>query len=207
VVTIGREIGSGGAYIGQQIATRLGILCLDREILQQVARQRGVPEELLTPREEAVTPVWRSVMETFSSWSVPESGFTLPPLDIPSDEDLFALQSAIITRVAREQSAVVIGRCGSWVLRHHPRHVSVFCHASTAFRLARLQAQYNDSPAEAAKLIEASDRARAHYRKAMTGVDATDARQYDLCVNTGLLGVEGSAELILEYVQRRMSAR
>ncbi len=204
VITIGREIGSGGAYIGQKLATRLGILCLDREILQQAARQRGLPEELLTHREEAVTPVWRSVMETFSNWSVPDSGYTMPPPVLPTDQDIFALESAIITRVANEQSAVIIGRCGSWVLRQHPRHISVFCHASVAFRSGRLRAQYNDPPAETAKMIEASDRARAQYRKAMTGLDATDARHYDLCVNTEMLGPDGTVELVLEFVRRRM---
>ncbi len=204
VITIGREIGSGGAYIGQHIATRLGVLCLDREILQQAARQRGLPEELLSEREEAVTPVWKSVMETFSNWSVPESGYTLPPLGIPSDHDLFALESAIIARVAREQSAVIIGRCASWVLRDHPRHISVFCHASVAFRMGRLRAQYNDPLAETVRMIEASDRARAQYRKAMTGLDASDARYYDLCVNTEMLGLDGTVELVLDFVRRRL---
>jgi cytidylate kinase len=201
-ITISRALGSGGAYIGQQLAERLGMIYLDDEILKEVARQRGVPEEMLVGREEAITPLWKAAIESFAAL-LPEVGAGLQALDIPTDKELFALEAELISRVGRDHSVVVIGRCGNWVLRHHPQQISIFLHAHESFRLPRIQARYKNSRAEAQRMLETTDRAREVFRKTMTGREATDATQYDLCLDTGILGVDGSLEVVLEYVRRR----
>ena len=141
VLTISRQLGSGAAFIGQQLAERLGILYLDREILHQAALQLEITEETLQSYDERLTPLWQSLLKPFT-YGVPETMYTPPPLNLPTDHDLFEVESKILSQVARTQSAVIIGRGGVHVLRNHPRHCSIFLHAPNTFRLQRIKDIY-----------------------------------------------------------------
>ncbi len=104
-------------------------------------------------------------------------------------------------RIARERSVVIIGRCGAYVLKGHPRHVSIFLHADKEFRQKRLEQFYGVSPDEALKLTAQSDKERALYHRTLTGEKWTDASRYDLVINTGKTGLDGCVGLILKYLE------
>jgi cytidylate kinase len=199
VITISRQLGSGGAYVGQQLAEQLGILYLDREIVIQAAKQLQVLEEDLESRDEKKTSFWQSVLQ-LSAYTPPDM-YMPPEIYIPSDQDLYQAESQIIQKVAQEHSAVIIGRGSSYLLRDHPRHLSVFLHADLAFRQRRVGELYNLTAPEAKKLIEKSDRERGRYLQTLTGRDWNDARAYQLSIDTGMIGLEQAKEIIFTCIK------
>ncbi|HBE76557.1 MAG TPA: cytidylate kinase-like family protein [Firmicutes bacterium] len=199
VITISRQLGSGGAYVGQQLAEQLGILYLDREIVIQAAKQLQVLEEDLESRDEKKTSFWQSVLQ-LSAYTPPDT-YMPPEIYIPSDQDLYKAESQIIQKVAKEHSAVIIGRGSSYLLRDHPRHLSIFLHADLAFRQRRVGELYNLTAPEAKKLIEKSDRERGRYLQTLTGRDWNDARTYQLSIDTGKTGLEQAKEIILACIK------
>ena len=202
VITVSRQIGSGGAYIGKQLAQQLNILYMDREILNQAAKQLSVLSDLETELEnmdEKVPTFWESVLQ-LNRYSNTDS-YIPPQLFVPTSEELFRVEEEIIRRTADESPAVIIGRCGSYILRDHPDHVSIFLYADAEFRSKRLSRLY-DVPRDAAdKLILQSDTERAHYHHRLTGKEWADASQYDLCVDTGRAGIDNTVKLILQYLE------
>lgn len=202
VLTISRQLGCGAAVIGQQLAKRLGMLYLDREILQRAAQQLQVSEELVQAQDETVTTFWQSLIQSFANGS-PEIMYTPSPLYLPTDHELFQVEARVITQVAHTQPAVIVGRGGVHVLREHPRQMSLFLYASSDYRLHRVQSIYQLPRKEAQAAIEASDHARTRYHRIVAGKEWNDARQYHLCLDTGILGATATVDAILSYVSAR----
>ncbi|MCE5215423.1 MFS transporter [bacterium] len=196
VLTISRQLGSGGALIGRELARRLGISCFDREILHRAALQLDASEDLLEDQDERIRTVWESVLQSLAAGN-PESLYFPPPLNIPTDGALRQVEAAVIAHIARTQSAIVVGRGGIHTLQTHPRHISVFLHAPTGFRQHRVQELYHVSAREAQERLECSDRDRARYHASLSGRDWGDARQYDLCLDVASLGVAVAVEMLL----------
>jgi cytidylate kinase len=202
VITISRQLGSGGAYLGRRLATRLNVLYLDHEIVYQAAKELQMPEKDLASRDEKLTSRWQSLLKSLV-YSYP-GPYVPPPLDIPSDKALYNTETEIITRVAQEHSAVVVGRCGFHVLRRHPRHFSIFLHADIIFRQQRVQELYHVSAQQALKLIESVDSERGRYLRTFTGKDWTDARQYYLSLDTSAVGLDGAEDIIKAALRCRL---
>ena len=201
VITISRQLGSGGAYLGQRLAFRLNALYLDHEIVRQAAEELNIPEENLAVRDEKVTSRWQAILQSFVDTT--SLSYDPPPLDTLNDKNLYKVESDIITRIANQRSAVIVGRGGHYVLRQHPGCLSVFLHADIDFRQKRVQELYNVSPKEALKLINSIDQDRGYYLKALTGQDWLDARQYHLSLDTGVLGLDKAEDIILKTLQAR----
>jgi cytidylate kinase len=201
VITISRQLGSGGAYLGQRLALSLNALYIDHEIVRQAAEELKIPEEHLKSRDEKVTSRWQTILQSFAtstSWS-----YAPPPLNLLNDEAFYSVESDIITRIANQCTAVIVGRGAYYVLRNHPRCLNVFLHAEVSFCQMRVQDVYHVSGQEALKLIYSVDQQRANYLRALTGQHWMDARQYHLCLDTGALGMEKAEAIILEAVQAR----
>jgi CMP/dCMP kinase len=199
VITISRQLGSGGAYIGQQLAKKLNIYYLDREIIRQAAKKLSLLEEELENRDERIIPFWQSLFQLVG-YSGPDV-YIPPPIFIPTDQELFEAEAEIIKQIANDRSAVIIGRCGSDILRAHPNHTSIFLHADIDFRKKRIQKLYDVSQEDASKIIAKSDSERSRYHHKITGKEWTDARQYDLSIDTCKIGVDNSVQLILQYLE------
>ena len=200
VITISRQLGSGGAYIGQQLAKKLNVFFADREIISKAAKELSTLEENLESREEKKLSFWDSFIKSTPQPTGVYMAPVLPILEF-TDNELFAVQSDIIRRIADEGPAVIIGRCGFEVLRPHPSHISIFMHANKEFRTDRIQKLYYLSHENAEKMIEKSDKERAVYCKTFTGKDWADARNYDISVDTGKLGIDNTVEFILNYMK------
>ena len=195
-ITISRQLGCGGAYVGQQLAKNLNIFYADREIINQAAKQFSVLEEDLNSRDVKKLSFWQSFIR---SYAVAPDTYVKPHVMAPSDHALFKTESEIIARIATERSAVIIGRGGSYILREHPNHVSIFLHGDIAFRKGRIQKSYNISEEVAGKIIAQNDKERAHYNHTFTGKEWSDARQYDISMDTSKIGVDKTVEFILKY--------
>ena len=197
VITISRQLGSGGSYVGQKLANNLNIFYADREIIHEAAKRLSVLEEVLESRNEKILSFWQSFLQlcTYAS-----NTYAPPTIIAPTDRELFKTETEIIERIAKERSAVIIGRCGSHVLCKHPNHVSIFLHGDIYFRKVRVQKLYNVSEEVARKMIIQNDKERAQYNHACTGKEWTDARQYDISMDTSKIGLDESLEIIMKYL-------
>ncbi len=204
-VTISHQIGSGGAYLGKELSERLDIPFLDREILQEVARQLDMAEAELESREERLSTFWqnfnRLAIMSDPYLSLEKQWF------IPSDQNLYELECATIQRIANQHSAIFLGRCGWYVLRNHLRHVSILLTASQPFRVHRLCDLWKKSEAETADLIKANDQEREDYIRRFTKQSWLDARHYDLCVNTSEVGLDCTVELAEKCVLAKLHSQ
>lgn len=198
VITISRQLGCGGAFVGKALARTLDIFYADREIIGEAAREFSMLEKDLESRDEKKMSFWQSFIR---SLAVAPDAYVKPRVLPPSDDALFKSESEIIARIARERSAVIIGRCGSYILRDHPNHVSVFLHADRVFRKERLRTLYDLSEDAAEKMIAHSDRERALYHRTVTGQEWTDARRYDLALDTAKTGIDSCVAVILKYLE------
>ena len=200
-ITISRELGSGGSVLGQRLARRLGCKFADHEILQQAAAEMGDDPEMLAARDETAMRFWERMMACFATGPVETTYQALPP--IPSDYELYTTENAIIARLAREENAVIVGHGGFYVLREHPRHVSLFFHAPPAFRRRRLQEWYQLTEAEAWRLLERTDGDRERYVQAMCQCCRTDLRNYHLTLDTSRLDFPALEAFLLDYLAAR----
>jgi cytidylate kinase len=204
VITISHQLGSGGAYLGQKLSERLGLPFIDREVLKKVAEQLNLAETALAGREERLSTFWQSFMRIAVLIDPVEC--LSPDNYLPNDRELFKLESDYIGRIADKSSAIFLGRCGRYILRQHPGHISILVHANLPDRIKRIQQLYCFGEDEAKKLIETNDRERTAYIHAFTRQDWLDARWYDLCVNTSSLGLEKVVEIALALIKEAETA-
>lgn len=203
-ITISHLIGSGGAYVGEKLADRLGIPFLDREIIQSVAQQLNILESEVERREERLTTFWDNFNRSMIGLS-PIIIAEFPQL-APSDSELFKTECETIQKIASKSSAIFLGRCGWDILKNHPNHVSILLTANHSDRVKRLCTLYELTEQDARKLIKTNDQERDAYNKKFTQKNWVDARYYDLCVNTSSTGWDGAVEIaekcILAKVKR-----
>ena len=192
-ITISHLIGSGGAYVGEKLADRLGIPFLDREIIQSVAQQLNILESEVERREERLTTFWDNFNRSMIGLS-PIIIAEFPQL-APSDFELFKTECETIQKIASKSSAIFLGRCGWDILKNHPNHVSILLTANHSDRVKRLCTLYELTEQDARKLIKTNDQERDAYNKKFTQKNWVDARYYDLCVNTSSTGWDGAVEI------------
>ena len=201
VVTIARQYGSGGKTIGQMYAEELGIPWYDLNLTKMASDESGIKEELFVQVDEKLknSPFLRLTTNIY------KDGDMIPPgsKDFVSAKNLFNYQARIIKRLAETESCVIIGRAADYVLKDYPNVVSVFVHASPEYNLQKAMEVNSMSEAEMQKFIEATDKYRAAYYKHYTGREWTDARNYDLCLNSGKLGIQKCVEEIKAYIKVR----
>ena len=183
---------------GQHLANDMSIYYADSEIINQAAKQLSVLKEDVESRDEKILSFWQSFIQSFAL--APET-FVPKYVMPPSERKLFKIESEIIKRIANERSTVIIGRCGSYVLREHPNHISIFLHGNKTFRINRVQNLLHVSEEAAEYMIVRSDKERTIYHRTMTGKEWTDARRYNISIDTSKIGVDKSVELILKYVE------
>ena len=204
VVAIGREFGSGGKEIGQKLADRLNIKCYDSELLSIAAKNSGFCEEILQKNDEKPTNsfLYSLVMDTYSM-----SGYTSAPfVDMPLNHKVFLAQFEAIKKLASEEPCVIVGRCADYALAGDPDCVSVFIHADMDFRLNRIKADSDKEFKDDNKVIDfinKTDKQRANYYNYYSSKKWGDARSYDFCLDSSVLGIDKTVDMIIEYLKIR----
>ncbi len=200
VITIARQYGSGGKTIAAMLAKELGVNCYSREILKMASEESGINERLLGQADERL-----KISSWFKVLKRPYEGELLPPENsgFVSDENLFNYQAKIIKDLAGKESCVIVGRCADYVLRDYPNVMSVFIHADKEFCLQRAMERHSMTEQEMERYIEKTDKYRGEFYRYYTGHQWEDARNYDLCLNSGKLGFEKCVEAIKGYMKVR----
>lgn len=200
VITISRQYGSGGRTIGEMLAKKLNIHYYDKELLRLASEDSGINEGLFENADEKV-----KMRQLFSIVKNVYHGQLIPPEseDFVTSNNLFNYQAKVIKELAQEQSCVIIGRCADYVLKDYDNVLSVFIHAPFDYCMEQASKKLSMPSKEMEKYILKTDRRRAEYYKYHTGREWTDARNYDLCLDSSKLGFDRCVEEIISYLKVR----
>ncbi len=183
IFTIARQNGSGGREVGRVLAERLGIRCYDQEIIAETARIAGMSIEDVKEKEE------RSDRTSMFFGG------------IPAPSPVFTSQSEAIRRLAAEGSCVFVGRCADYVLRDRGDVIRIFIHAPTEARVERSSKRNGISREDAFDRIREKDRERAVYYQRYTGIVWGTVQNYHMSIDTGAIGINNAADLIIEFAR------
>ena len=201
-VTLARQLGCGGSYLGQCVADSLGVRCLDREIVSRTAQQYSLDEEELAEREERGASFWERMLRGMAG--PPEAVYHPPLAMTATDQELFAAETEVMKSIAASEDCVIVGRLAAHVLPAHPGKVNIYLYAPMGFRTEYVrQRQPGTSEAQARELIRQSDETRKRYITQMIGKGWDDARQYHLCMDTSALPLPEIADIITDFVRRK----
>ena len=202
IITIGREFGSGGCEIGHKLAEKLGIKCYDKDMLDLAAKESGICEEIFESHDEKPTSsfLYSLVMDTYS---MGYSGNTYT--DMPINHKVFLAQFDAIKKIADEGPCILVGRCADYALESYKNVVSVFIHADLDARIRRIARIYNLTDAKAKDMILKTDKKPAGYYNYYTNNKCSDSISYELCLTSSELGIDGTANAIIDYVKLKES--
>lgn len=194
VVTVSREYGSGGHEIGEKVAQKLGVKLYDKYLIDEAAVDLGLSEEFVKENEQNIS--------TSKLWELIFTDNSIPASMNPSKEDaIFVSQSRTIKRLAYSESCVIVGRCANWVLRDDKNCFRVFVYSDLDFAVSRVINYLRVGPFVAKDRIVQTNKARSNHYWKYTGGSWTDARNYDLVVNSSKMSIENIVDLICESVR------
>ena len=194
VITIGCEYGAKGNAIGRKIAEDLNIKFYNRELVDEIIEEVGIPKEIMEKVEEGGTIAGNGaegdVRGSFSKYA-----------DLT--DRAIHVQKQIIRKLAEKESCVFIGRCADFVLKDRPDVMSVFIHAPQDYCLARGMERNSMTEKEMERFIAKTDKYRGDFYHYYTGRTWNDARNYDLCLDSSKLGFDKCVEAIKAYAKVR----
>ena len=189
VITISREYGSGGRYIGKLVADKLGIKLYDKEFINKLSKETGFSEDYIESNEqkrESIDGLYYNGMS--------------------NADELFVKEAELIKKVANKESCVIIGRCADFVLKDKKNVIKVFVYNNMENKIKRVEKFYNIDKKKAEKEINKINKLRANHYKHYTDREWQNHENYDICINSDALGVEKSADLICEIVENKEKA-
>ena len=198
IITIGREFGSAGHIIGEALANRLKIPYYDKELLKRAAKESGMCTELFENHDERPTSsfLYNLVMDTYSF------GYsTSTYVDMPISHKVFLAQFDAIKKVASEGPCVIVGRCADYALADFKNCLHIFIHAELEDRIKRVMERYDLSYDKAKDMIQKKDKQRANYYNYFSSKKWGMSESYHLSVDSSVLGVDGTVELIIQFIE------
>ncbi len=204
IITITRQYGSGGSAVAKRAGDALGWTLIDNEFVEEVARRAGLPAEEVAQREERAPGLLERLARTLAV-SSPELFITAASVtQVEADEETIAkVTERVIQEAAAHGRAVLVGRGAQALLAQRPDALHVYVIAPREFRIKLAIERLGVDPAKAEKVLDDTDRQRDQYVKANYGRHRQDPLNYDLVLNTGRLGLEGAADLVVSEVRRR----
>jgi cytidylate kinase len=210
VITIGRQFGAGGATVGQMLAERLHADFLDSRIIDEVARRLELPKEEVEAEDEQPGSLLARLLVALGSASteplIPAeaSAAWTPPNAAPTFDTrkaVLQITQHVIREAAREGNVVIVGRGGAYILREDPAALHVFLRASESIRIKAIMERFHlTSEEEARKRMKQSDENWTAYIRQVYGHDRIHPGHYDMVLDTGRLGYEGTIQAILAGV-------
>jgi cytidylate kinase len=206
IITIGRQFGSGGREIGEMVADHFGIKCYDKELLSRAAKESGFCEEMIQNHDERPTNsfLYNLVMDTYS-FGYNSSSF----VDMPISHKVFLAQFDTIKKIAKEEPCVIVGRCADYALSDLPNVLNLFIYGDEECKIKRIRERFSDitSNEKAREMMIKKDKQRQSYYNYYSSKKWGRADSYDLCINSSILGIEGTVKLIIQYIEDYESAQ
>ncbi len=199
IITIGRQYGSGGREIASVLSKELNIPFYDKDLITRAAKDSGFCEEMIQFHDERPTNsfLYNLVMDTYSF------GYNSSTMmDMPISQRVFLAQFDAIKKIADEGPCVIVGRCADYALADYKNAVHIFIHADEQSKIERLMKKYDLTEQKAKDAMIKKDRQRQSYYNYYSSKKWGRADSYDLTINSGKLGIEGSVELIKDYIEK-----
>ncbi len=209
VITINRELGSGGRTIGRKLAERLEVPFYDKSVIQELKKKYSLTTEEIERLKGQDHNWWaefkRSIMmmPNYVAPQVIPDYASMP--DFLITDDIFQAETEILEGIAADGSCVIAGRSGFYIFRDHPNHLSVLIQASMKHRIERVMTKQKVTAEEAKAIINKVDEGRENYVKKYTGTSRYDTRNYDLVINADEHSEDEIVELIIHYLKLPLS--
>lgn len=211
VVTINRELGSGGRTVGRMLAEKLGVEFYDKALIEALEKKYNLNIEQIEKLKGQNHAWWAEFARSMFSvdLGVPDYGkmsalYYLAVMDFfdvkPTSKEVFVSETEILKGIAEVESCVVAGRSGFYVFRDHPNHLNVFIQASMPYRVERVMRKQQITEEEAVKTIKKVDKMRENYVKKYTGLSRYDTRNYDLVISADGKSEEQIVDIIMKYI-------
>lgn len=208
VITVSREIGSGGRTIGRKLSERLGVRFYDKELINALREQfnlntseiekiKGEKKNWLADLIRSMAPVPEMVLV-----NDPGSAYLGNVRNMVTNADIFEAETKILRELADESSCVIAGRSGFFVLEGHPNKVDIFITASRSSRIGNVMHKQNLSEEQAALIVDDVDKSRENYVKRYTGKSRYDCRNYNLVLNVDGISDDDAVSIIMAYLGR-----
>ena len=190
IISIGREVGSGGHEIAEKLAKHYNIQLLDKNILDEIANQKNVDAtDLKEVDKKFIFPIVNRNVRGFSS---------------SIQENVFLLQFDYLQEKAKEgESFVIVGRCGEDVLKDYDALVSIFVLGDKEVKKARIMQKYDKNEFMAERMMREKDTERKRYHNSFCEGKWGDSRNYDISVNSSVLGIDETVELLIDFIDRK----
>jgi cytidylate kinase len=205
VITINRELGSGGRTVGRKLAERLGVEFYDKAVIKRLEEQYHLTVEEIERLKGQKQGWWSDIKRIMfvspsmhSNYYIPRKGDEPDMLDT---DQLFEAETEILKGIVEEESCVIAGRSGFHVFNKHPNHVSILIQASLPFRLERVMRKQGLSEKEALKAINEVDQMRENYVKKHTGTSRYDTRNYDIVIKADGKTEDEIVDIIMMYLK------
>lgn len=192
-VTITRQFGSLGRPIARKLSERLGIEYYDRDIVEKVSRETGLPVHTISDEEE-------SARSRFWKMKFP---LGIPDTNVVQDH-IFSVQRQIITDLAEKEDCIIVGRCSDYVLRNHGQCIRIYIYADMEQRMKNCVNILHLDPGTAKRMIREVDKARESYHIRYAGYFPNDEGHQDIMINSGFLGIDGTAEALEAIVRKKL---
>ena len=197
IITISREFGSGGRSIGREVAKRLGIPFYDKELVEQIAIESGFAPKFVEEHGEHA-PTRSKLSYAFAQQGVPGIMNGMSTADF-----LWSIQCSVIMQLADQCPCVIVGRNADYILKDRKDCLNVFIHADMDFRADRIVRLYGESEKKPEVRLSEKDKRRKVNYQHYTGRTWGQANNYDLCLNSGNLGIDACVDLIVSTVQNK----
>ena len=207
VVTINRELGSGGRTVGRKLALKLGVNYYDKTLVKALQEQYNLTVEEIEKLKGRKQNWWSDIERVLTMGPGLNSNYYLPQKsevpDILTTDEMFKTETEILKSIVHETSCVVAGRSGFYVFRDHPNHLSILIQASMPSRVKRVAGKQHISEEEARKIIDQVDEMRENYVKKYTKTSRYDSRNYELVIRMDGLTEDDAVDIIMNYINRQ----
>ena len=206
VITINRELGSGGRTVGRKLAEKLNVAFYDKLLINELKKKFELDTEQIEKVKSGKSDWWREFINaaTYMGQGMNELWYyqrmTGEEGTLVTSRDMFKVEKEILQNVAEEGSCIIAGRSGFSVFADHPNHLSIFIQAPMEHRIQRIMSKQNLSREEAEKVINKVDEMRESYVKKYAGISRYDTRNYDLVINMEGKTEDEVVELILKFI-------
>lgn len=194
IITIGRQFGSGGRCVADALGRKLNFPVYDNELITKAAQESGFSAELFLQSDEK--------RRIFSLSSIFSSNFSSETENYMSDSGLFQIQCETIKKIADNGSAVIVGRCSDYVLRERENTLDVFLSCPLEERIKRVAERQGVTLEDAQEIVQRKDKAREEYYNYYTFGNWGMASNYDLCLDSSILGVDETADIIIDFARK-----
>ena len=204
VITINREMGSGGRTVGRKLAEKLGVEFYYKSVIKGLEKKFNLTAEEVEKQKGREQGWWASIKRQFTGSVVSSSPF-LPKVadenELIDTDDIFMAETEILKGIAEEESCVIAGRSGFFVFRDHPNHLSILIQASMPHRVKRVANKQNLTEEEARKAIDRVDKMRENYVNKYTHSSRYDTRNYDLVISMDGMTEDEAVDIIMDYIK------